>query len=151
MKITIETIPHEYQRYTTAGDWFFTKEPIYDYGDGGPSPSTEKIGEEEVLHIKVSALGDWKREAILAIHELVEVLACKSDGVTQEQVDKFDFAWTDNENEPGDSPDAPYNKQHRLAMGIENIMAMALGVDWQAYEKQLEELPEIPAKNEGNL
>lgn len=126
MKITIETIPHEQHRYTTAGDWFFDEK-----GD---------------LTIRVSALGDWKKEALLGVHELVEVLACKSDGVTQEQVDKFDFAWTDNENEPGDSPDAPYNKQHRLAMGVENIMAAALGVDWKAYEQQLEDLPEVEQK-----
>lgn len=126
MNIKIETIPHEQHRYTTAGDWFFD-----DKGD---------------LTIRVSALGDWKKEALLAIHELVEVLACKSDGVSQEAVDAFDFAWTDNDNEPGDSPDAPYNKQHRLAMGVENIMASALGVDWKDYEQQLDDLPEVEQK-----
>jgi len=126
MNIEIVTIPHDQHRYTTAGDWFFD-------ANGN-------------LIIRVSDLGDWKREALLAIHELVEVLICKSDGVTQEQVDAFDFAWTDDENEPGDSPLAPYWKQHRIAMGIENLMAGALGVDWKAYEKQLEELPEVTPK-----
>jgi hypothetical protein len=56
MKIVIETIPHLDQRYKTCGDWFY---------------------EGEDLHIKVSDLKDWKKEATIAVHELVEAILCK--------------------------------------------------------------------------
>lgn len=100
----------------------------------------------EVLHIKVSELGDWRYNALIAVHELVEVLKCKHDGVTQEQVDAFDIAYEKNrpeavDSEPGDSPDAPYRQQHCLATGIERIMAAALGVDWDSYDRAILALP----------
>ena len=129
MKIIIETIPHAQHRYTTVGDWFY--EP-----DG-------------TLQIKVSQLSDWRREALIAVHELVEVLLCKRDGVSAEAVDKFDksFSFTEHPSEePGDSPEAPYKKQHCLATGVERILAAHLEVDWKTYEEELEELPEIPTK-----
>jgi hypothetical protein len=131
MKITIETIPHENHRYTTVGDWYYD-------ADG-------------TLQIKVSALSDWRREALIAVHELVEVLLCKQDGITTESVDKFDKEFEanrhpDNEDEPGDEPTAPYVKQHCMATGIERILAAALGVDWKPYEQELCDLPEVPAK-----
>ena len=131
MKIVIETIPHETHRYTTVGDWFYD-------GDG-------------TLQIKVSSLSDWRREALIAVHELVEVLLCKHDGVTTEVVDKFDKEFEanrhpDNDDEPGDEPAAPYVKQHCIATGVERILAAALGVDWKPYEKELCDLPEVPEK-----
>ena len=129
MKIIIETIPHEAHRYTTVGDWYYDS-------DG-------------VLHIKVSKLSDWRREMLIAIHELVEVLTCKNDGVTQEVVDKFDMEFEanrkeGNEDEPGDDPSAPYVNQHCLATGIERILAQQWGVNWKEYERELCDLPEVP-------
>lgn len=130
MKITIETIPHEQHRYTTVGDWYFDKN-----GD---------------LVIRVSKLSDEKLEMLIAVHELIEVLTCKYEGVTQEQVDKFDmedFSYEDHPNEePGDDPNAPYKSQHCLATGIERLLAARWGVDWKTYEKELTDLPEIPDK-----
>lgn len=131
MKIIIETIPHDQHRYTTVGDWFY--EP-----DG-------------TLRIKVSQLSDWRREALIAVHELVEVLLCRHDGVTTEDVDAFDKAFEHarepgNEDEPGDSPAAPYVNQHCVATGIERILAAALDVQWKPYEQELCDLPEIPDK-----
>lgn len=133
MKILIETIPHEQQRYTTVGDWYY--EP-----DG-------------TLRIKVSTLSDWRREMLVAVHELVEVLTCKLDGVTQEEVDRFDMQFErdrpeGNEDEPGDSPTAPYREQHCLATGIERILAARWGVDWAPYEDELAALPAIPEPHE---
>jgi hypothetical protein len=129
MKIIIETIPHEAHRYETVGDWFYDS-------DG-------------VLHIKVSKLSDWRREMLVAVHELIEVLTCNNDGVSQEVVDKFDKEFEasrhpDNEDEPGDEPTAPYVKQHCLATGIERILAQQWGVNWKEYEKELGSLPHVP-------
>ncbi len=128
MTIIIETVPHEKQRYETVGDWYFEPHPT--------------IPNEEVLHIKCSKLSDWRREALIQVHELVEVLMCQNDGVSQEVVDKFDTAFEanrkkGNEDEPGDDPKAPYVKQHCVATGIERILAAQLGVNWKEYEDEL--------------
>ena len=130
MKIIIETIPHGDQRYSSVGDWF------YEPGEG----------EEEVLHFKVSELSDWRREALIAVHELVEVLLCRHDGVSQEEVDQFDKKYEadrqpDDDSEPGDSPNAPYVKQHCLATAVERMLAAELEVSWQDYENELGEMP----------
>lgn len=125
MNVKIEVIPHNQHRYPTVGDWYF---------------------EGENLVIKVSKLSDWRLEMLIVLHELVEVLKCKHDGITAEEVDKFDKAFEvkrgpDNFDEPGDEPDAPYVKQHCLATGIERIMAAELGVSWKEYEQELDALP----------
>lgn len=131
MKIVIETIPHENHRYTTVGDWFYDS-------DG-------------TLQIKVSSLSDWRYEALVAVHELVEVMLCKQDGVGTEVVDQFDKKFEEdrqegNEDEAGDDPNAPYVKQHCIATGIERILAAQIGVNWKPYEKELCDLPEVPEK-----
>lgn len=131
MKIIIETIPHEEQRYTTVGDWFY--EP-----DG-------------TLRIKVSDMEDKRLCKLVAIHELVEVLTCELNGVTQQQVDDFDMAYEANrpegdDSEPGDDSKAPYRKEHCLATGIERILAAEWGVDWNVYADELESLPDVEPK-----
>jgi hypothetical protein len=125
MKITIETIPHEQQRYPTIGDWVFD-------GKGD-------------LTIRVSALGDWRYEALIAVHELVEVLLCKHQGVSQEAVDQFDLEFErkrteDDTAEPGDALEAPYRKQHCFATGVERLLASELGVGWKEYEERINTL-----------
>jgi len=97
---------------------------------------------------------------LVALHELVEVLACKHDGVSQEAVDAFDIEYEKQRaekladtsipeadraliaiDEPGDDPNAPYVKQHCLATGIERLMAAELDVNWHDYELEIEALP----------
>jgi hypothetical protein len=131
MKINIESIPHEQHRYTTVGDWWFDK-------DG-------------TIQIRTSNLSDWRYEALIAVHELVEFLLCKNDGVATQTVDDFDKAYeaardSGDVSEPGDDPNAPYVKQHCIATGIERILAAELGVKWKPYEQELFDLPEVPAK-----
>lgn len=127
MKITIETISHGQHRYPTVGDWYF--EP-----DG-------------TLAIKVSEMTDWRYSMLVAVHELIEVLTCKQDGVSQESVDKFDMEYEKNRDpkdvssEPGDDPSAPYVNQHCLATGIERILAQQWGVKWNEYADEIENLP----------
>lgn len=121
MNVSVKVIPHAEQRYRTPGDWFFE-------ADGG-------------LHIRISALGDWRYETLIAVHELVEVVLCKKRGITQEQVDAFDQNYERErdegfhkpEDEPGDDPSAPYHREHGVATGIERILAAALGVAWADY------------------
>jgi hypothetical protein len=122
MKVTIETIPHECQRYPTVGDWWW---------------------EGDNLQIRVSELGDWRKEMAVAFHELFEVLACKASGITQETVDEFDMSWTphDDIDEPGDDPKAPYHREHLGALKAEMSLADALGLDWTEHGDAIKALP----------
>lgn len=119
MKIIIETIPHKDQRYPTVGDWQF-------------------LGDE--LLIRVSEMGDWKKEALVGIHELVEALLCKSRGITQEEVDKFDMAYKGADMDPGNDPHAPYNEQHFIASTFEESLQEDLSVDEEDYENAIDKL-----------
>lgn len=138
MKIIIETKQHELQRYDTVGDWFYDN-------DGA-------------LHIIVSNLSDERYIALIAIHELIEVLLCKHRHISQQSVDNFDMAFEKERqaaiqvgvskeifadlvaSEPGDDPSAPYHKEHCFATGIERLMASELDVKWKQYEKEVESL-----------
>ena len=117
MNITIKTIPHKEQRYDTVGDWQFTEA-----GD---------------LAITVSAMGDWRYEALVAFHELAEAVLCKARGITAEQVDAFDkwHAGNIDLGEPGDHPDAPYHKEHFFATTVERMLAAEFGFDWHTYDE----------------
>lgn len=119
--VDIQAIPHKKQRYKTCGDWFFS--------------------EDGTLRIRVSKeLGDWRYCQLVAIHEMAEVQWCVQNGVTTEDVDKFDDWYEENRasedktSEPGDHPDAPYREGHKYATIVEKTMAEALGVDWDTYE-----------------
>jgi len=125
MNVSIKVIPHKDQRYETCGDWFYDK-------SGG-------------LQIRISKMSDWRFEMCIAVHELVEVLLCKHDGVTQKQVDRFDMNFEKNRkpgntDEPGDSDKAPYRVQHGIASGIERVLGTILGISWNAYESEINSL-----------
>lgn len=126
MKIVIETIPHANQRYSTCGDWFYD--------------------EEGTLQIKVSELSDWRMSACVALHEMAESFMCRHSDITQVMVDTFDKEFEANRpegnlDEPGDSPQAPYSKQHGIASGIERVFGAELKVDWNKYANEIDELP----------
>ena len=94
-----------------SGDWF--------YSPGGD------------LHIQVTCKGerdviDRKELFLVALHELVEAVLCRHDGVPQAAVDTFDTVFN-GDGEPGDHPEAPYQKQHRMACLIEFTTALFLG------------------------
>ena len=125
MNIQIKPIPHKQHRYSTCGDWFF--EP-----DG-------------TLTILVSEEMDPYSQQLVALHELAEVLMCKANGITQKDVDEFDMNYEANradgdESEPGDSPRAPYNKQHSLATAIERTVCAQMGIAWADHEQQVNKL-----------
>lgn len=124
MNISIKTIPHSEQRYPTCGDWFF---------------------EGEDLQIRVSKLSSLRYEWLIIIHELAEAFLCRLEGIPEESITRFDIEFEKNRHpnnfdEPGDSPNAPYFKQHCIATGIERLMAACLGVRWSVYEKEIESL-----------
>lgn len=126
MRIVISTIPQSDQRYGTVGD--------YQRLDGNE------------WHIRVSETGDWRFNLMIGLHELVEVMLCHKEGITDEQIDQWDFAFqpTERYDEPGDHPDAPYFKQHRRAELLERFLANWLGVDWKDYERRINSLMYTP-------
>jgi hypothetical protein len=119
MKIIIEAIPHEEQRLGQPGDWYYDP-------DG-------------TLRIRVTDLGDWRYNFLLARHELDEAMLCKLAGISVEEVDSFDSR---PESEAQDDPDsfsgypgASYQNQHNDALAAEWVMSRLLEVDWQKYGK----------------
>lgn len=135
MNVKIKVIPHNQQRYNTCGDWQFQR-------DG-------------TLLITVSSMKNWRLEMLVAIHELVEVVLCKDRGITQEQVDAFDFQFEKDrepanrcrtcgtsyeDTSPGDDAKAPYHKEHFAAEIVERFLAGELKVDWNNYVDQVKSL-----------
>lgn len=117
------------QRYETIGDWLFD-------GNGD-------------LQIRVSDMGNWKYECLVALHEAIEALLCKDRGIEEEAVSKFDIDFEVmrkiepkliGDMEPGDMPTAPYYSEHQFATSIEKMIAKELKVDWEHYNKTVNEL-----------
>ena len=119
MVTLIRTIPHHRQRYPTCGDWWAT---------------------EDQWNIRVSALGDWRYEFLVSLHEQIEMALCVARGISEDAVTTFDEAHPDADS-PGDLLDAPYRREHRFAENLERLMAAELGVDWDTYDRIVGELP----------
>jgi hypothetical protein len=152
MNVDIKVIAHGHQRYETCGDYF----------------EANIIG-RPTLCIRVSDLGDWRMNALVMVHEFIEYCLIKHDRVPEPAVLAFDEAfekarlenqkivstttddghlefefrgrWYPLEYEPGDSPDAPYHRQHCFATAVERMLAAALGVRWWEYEQAVLALP----------
>jgi len=132
MIIDIQTIPHNEQRYETCGDWWFDKK-------------------HEVLFIRVSELNNPKYESLIALHELVEALMCEDKKISETDVTEFDknfemlreiFPRIIGQQEPGDMISAPYHDAHKKASQMEATLADFLNVNFEDYEKAVNNLPE---------
>jgi hypothetical protein len=154
MQVRIRTIPHEGQRYPTTGDHrIFTGQAIQGSFDI-----------DDVLEVTVSCMGDWRYEMLVGVHELVESLLCKKNGVKEESIDRFDMLYEDAReknrdffpcgcamsatSEPGDDIHSPYRHEHRAATLVEQFLAEKLGVDWTQYEAANLALYEKPAQED---
>lgn len=111
--IIIEIIPHAEMRYDTCGDYW-----------------TDPDG---TLQIRISQMGDKRHEDMVLTHELVEHVLCDARGITNAEIDAFDFSFA-GEGEPGDDPEAPYHAEHVIATDIEMQMCACLGLDWSEYD-----------------
>lgn len=121
MDITIKVVPPSEMRPIVDGaDWFW-----HDNGN---------------LEVRVCPMSDWRRETLLAIHEAVEAIMCKHNGVSQKSVDDFDLEYARThavDANAGDDPSAPYVREHCLATAIERILCAELEVNWQDYDDEL--------------
>jgi hypothetical protein len=124
MKIHIETIPRDRQRYPACGDYW--EDP-----DG-------------TVQIRVSDMGNIWHEFLVAVHELWEYILVKRRGIKIEDIDAFDKKFEDKYHEhmlyhedighePGDEIDAPYRDEHCSATGAERLLCAELGISWKEY------------------
>lgn len=126
MKVTIETIAHDKQRYETCGDY-------YQY------PNKEWI-------IRVSKTGDDRYDFLIALHEFIELYLTQFKNITEESIMNFDLEFErrreigEVDGEPGFNSCAPYRKQHTIATAIEMMLAAELDVDWNEYDKKINEM-----------
>jgi hypothetical protein len=125
MRIEVQTIPHEAQRYPTVGDYW---------------------EENEVVQVRVSEMQDWRYVILVAVHEIVESMLTRYRGITEEAIGDFDMAFERKREEglvrgePGDAPDSPYRREHFFATSLERLLAAELGVDWALYETHVDSL-----------
>ena len=126
-EIRISSIPQEKQRYITAGDYF------------------EVEGVEE---IRVTEMHDDRMEFLIGLHEMVEWYLTEQRGIKESDISKFDIQFEEDrakglhteEEEPGDDKTAPYYREHQFASCIERLMCAELGISWQEYEREQNEI-----------
>src|ERR1035437_6759679 len=116
----INVIPHKLQKYDTAGD--------YEESEG-------------VWVTSISEMEDWRYEALVALHEFVEMVLTKNNGVDWALIDDFDKTGDGkNHPDPGMLKSAPYHNEHMLATQLEKKFAKMLGVDFEEYDNSFERL-----------
>ena len=126
MDIIVRNLPHEDQRYDTVGDW-------------------QIVRQGNRIRVCVSRMDNWRFEALVALHEIVEAVLCKHAGISSADVDAFDTLYEEmrkagDTGEPGDDPRAPYHRQHLFATKLERLLADELGIDWEEYETAINSL-----------
>ena len=129
MKLTIKFIdPGTHRENITGADWTFDK--------------TKPLDQQHIV-IKVTKMSDQKKAFALAFHEAIEAVLCYFDGVTQEQVDEFDFNFSkthENDIEAGDDPSSPYERQHSVATAIERTLTAYWNIKWKEYDDEVAKL-----------
>ena len=127
MKIIIESIPHQNQRYSTPGDYFY---------------------EGDTLIVKVSDLGDDRMNLLVALHEIIEEATSRNAGITEQEIMDFDLMYEkereqglhSQEDEPGWDPRSPYREYHAFAEKIERMACKKLGIKWSDYNEKFSHL-----------
>lgn len=121
MKIVLRSAALSEIRAAQAGDW-----RIYHNG---------------TITALAAEMGDERAEFAVAVHEAVEALLCRSAGISDETVTKFDLAYEQERaqgkhgphEENGDDERAPYYEQHQRATDVERAVCDALGLSWDEH------------------
>jgi hypothetical protein len=121
LKIIIETQPVDRMRYKTLGDYY---------------------DEDGIQAIMVADCGDDDYNFAVALHEFVEAYLTKKNGIKEEAITdfdkKFEAEWKNGDPfEPGDSPLAPYRKEHAFATTIERMFLHECGRNFYDYDMAL--------------
>lgn len=120
MKIVIEFVEPEMQRYPTCGDYVIDK--------GGN------------WQIKVSKMSDARSMIAVALHELSEMGHVVTNEIPIEAIDRWDIDYEtsrkpgDN-SEPGEHPSAPYHQSHAIATVLEILYCESLDLPWKEHSE----------------
>ena len=125
--IASSTEPVLKMRYNTAGDWYISEDE-------------SKV----TVCIDSARTGNWRYDALLQVHELIEAILCINNNVQEEDVSKFDMSREPDgpDGDCGDDPLAPYSKEHCFATAVERMLCAAMGVEWDDYESRVSEVME---------
>ena len=121
-EIHFKAIPHKEQQYETVGDY---------YKFGGMQFRVSKMNEDA--------------EFLVLMHELTEWYLTYKRGIKIKDIDKFDINFEkeremglhNDQEEPGNSKNAPYYAEHKFATMIERLIARELKVNWKEYDKMI--------------
>ena len=126
LRMHIETIPHQSQRYPTVGDYW--------------------LDDNGIEQIRVSEMMDWRYEVLVAVHEIVEMALTRHRSIAEEAITEFDVKFEQDKEkelvhgEAGDNVNAPYRREHFFATNLERLFAAELGVDWFEYDRYVDAL-----------
>ena len=126
MKINIETIPHGEQRYPTVGDY-------WDDPNG-------------VVQVRVSDMKDWRYEALVVIHELIEMFLTKHRDIAEQAISDFDIKFEQSRDqglvagEPGDHTMRPTVASISSRRTWSDLLSAELDVDWFEYDRDVDAL-----------
>jgi len=105
-------------------------------------------GNNVILKIYVAEMGNEKYEFLVALHEFIESYLLYLRGADFQGIDEWENQFTKETRKglrpenaiAGEQEDCPYKDEHRLAIEVEKMVAKYLGVNWEEYEKYLDEL-----------
>ena len=129
--IVSTTIPHRLQAYDTAGDYYSIEDKAW------------------IMYISES--GDWRYDALVFIHEFVEMCLTKNNNVDWDKITQFDTTGDgQNHPDPGTLENAPYHNEHMSATAIERLFAEMIGIDFDKYDEHLGNLeyPQLEVAHE---
>lgn len=118
-EIRIEIVPDtSHQRYDTLDDYWL---------------------KDDVLTFRITKQSeDWKNLFIL-IHAMIEYVLTSEKGITEKEITDFDIEFEKDEKrvkkywEPGMDKNAPYHKEHKIALKVEQLMCKHLGINFKQY------------------
>lgn len=115
----ITIVPHETQRYDTAGDY--------------------RDINESWTEFRISEMDNPDYEFLLIVHEFIEEHLTRRRGITDDIITEWDVNHI-NHPDPGSIEGCPYHAEHLFATFIEKEVCHKLGIDWNEYSESFEKL-----------
>ena len=147
------------QRYDTVGDWTAASSPVNESTIVRVSRLADRrfeilVAVHELIEAELCRARDIKEHDVTAFdeqferqrHREIEHLErelgrAMSRAHTRAEIAALQRQLRDIQTaEPGDSPDAPYHKEHVFATKIERLLAKEFDVDWREYEAAINSL-----------
>ena len=101
--------------------------------------------ESGVRYIKTADVGNEVFHVAILLHEVIEELDTRFQGIDEELINKFDEEFEEErelgihgkDDEPGNDPRCIYFEAHQFATRIEKQIIEHFGYTWEQYNKQL--------------